>query len=122
MPNNTEKGNRGEELAGNYLIKKGYSILDKNWRSHHLELDIVAFKDNVLVVVEVKMRAGDSYGKPEDFVSLKKQKNTIKAANAYIVEKNIDYETRFDIVSIIDNLHEITIEHITEAFYPTIKK
>lgn len=122
MPNNTEKGNRGEELAGNYLIKKGYSILDKNWRSHHLELDIVAFKDNVLVVVEVKMRAGDSYGKPEDFVSLKKQKNTIKAANAYIVEKNIDYETRFDIVSIIDNLHETTIEHITEAFYPTIKK
>lgn len=122
MPNNTEKGNRGEELAVNYLIKNAYSILEKNWRSQHLELDIVAFKDNTLVIVEVKMRAGDSHGKPEDFVSLKKQKNTIKATNAYIIEKNIDFETRFDIISIIENSFETIIEHITGAFYPTLKK
>ena len=122
MPNNTEKGNKGEELAQNYLLKNGYQVLDKNWRFKHLELDLVAFINNTLVIVEVKLRAGDAYGKPEDFVSLKKQKNTIKAANAYIIEKNIDFETRFDIISIIQNHNETKIEHIVEAFYPTLRK
>ncbi len=121
MPNNTEKGNQGEELAAAHLIKNGYQILDKNWRFQHLELDVVAFINNTLVIVEVKLRAGDAYGKPEDFVSLKKQKNTIKAANAYIIEKNLDYETRFDIVSIIQNHNETKIEHIVDAFYPMLK-
>lgn len=121
MPNNTEKGNKGEELAETFLIKKGYQILDKNWRFKHLELDLVALVNKTLVVVEVKLRAGDAYGKPEDFVSLKKQKNTIKAANAYIIEKDLDYETRFDIISIIQNQNETKIEHIVEAFYPTLR-
>ncbi len=122
MPNNTEKGNKGEELAQNYLLKNGYQVLDKNWHFKHLEIDLVAFSNNSLIIVEVKLRAGDTYGRPEDFVSLKKQKNTIKAANAYITEKNIDFETRFDIISIIQNQNETKIDHIVNAFYPTLKK
>lgn len=122
MPNNTEKGNKGEEIAEVYLIKNGYQILDKNWRFKHLELDLVAFINNTLVIVEVKLRAGDAYGKPEDFVSLKKQKNTIKAAHAYIIEKILDFETRFDIVSIIQNHNETKLEHIADAFYPSLKR
>ena len=121
MPNNKEKGNDGEMIAENYLLSKGYTILDKNWMFKHLELDLVAMTNNTLVIVEVKLRAGDAYGKPEEFVSLKKQKNTIKAANAYILEKNLDYETRFDIVSIIKNNQELTIEHLIDAFYPSLK-
>ncbi len=122
MPNNTEKGNKGEELAQNYLLKNGYQVLDKNWHFKHLEIDLVVFSNNTLIIVEVKLRAGDTYGRPEDFVSLKKQKNTIKAANAYITEKNIDFETRFDIISIIQNQNETKIDHIVNAFYPTLKK
>lgn len=121
MPNNTEKGTEGEEIAVAHLLKHGYEILAKNWRSGHLELDIVAFINKTLVIVEVKLRANNGYGKPEDFVTLKKQKRVIKAANAYIFENNIHYETRFDIISIIQNPNELTVEHIIEAFYPTLK-
>ncbi len=121
MPNNTQKGTAGEEIAVAYLLKHGYEILDKNWRSGHLELDIVAFINKMLIVVEVKLRANDAFGKPEDFVTLKKQKRVIKAANAYIFENNIHYETRFDIISIIQNPNEFSVEHLIGAFYPTLK-
>ena len=121
MLNNTEKGNAGEEIAVAHLLKQGYQILAKNWRSSHLELDIVAFINNTLVVVEVKLRAGNAYGNPEEFVTLKKQKNIIKAAQAYIIENNINVETRFDIISIIQNANELSLEHIEQAFYPTLK-
>lgn len=121
MLNNTEKGNAGEEIAIAHLLKHGYQILAKNWRSNHLELDIVAYINNTLVIVEVKLRAGNAYGNPEEFVTFKKQKNIIKAAHAYIIENNIDLETRFDIISIIQNTTELSIEHIEQAFYPTAK-
>ncbi len=121
MSNNTEKGNAGEEIAVAYLIKHGYQILAKNWRSKHLELDVVAFINQTLVIIEVKLRAGNAFGNPEEFVTIKKQKNLIKAAHAYIIENNIDLETRFDIISIIQNSNELTVEHIESAFYPTLK-
>ena len=121
MANNTEKGNAGEEIAIAHLLKHGYQILAKNWRSKHLELDVVAFINNTLIIVEVKLRSGNAFGNPEEFVTLKKQKNLIKAAHAYITENNIDNETRFDIISIIQNPNELAVEHIEGAFYPTLK-
>lgn len=121
MSNNAEKGNAGEEIAMAHLLKQGYQILAKNWRSSHLELDLVAYINNTLVIVEVKLRSGNVFGNPEEFVTLKKQKNLIKAAQAYIIENNINYETRFDIISIIQNTNELTVEHIEQAFYPTLK-
>ena len=121
MSNNTEKGNAGEEIAVAHLLKHGYQILAKNWRSRHLELDVIAFINNMLIIVEVKLRSGNAVGNPEEFVSLKKQKNIVKAAEAYIIENNIDNETRFDIISIIQNINELKVEHIENAFYPTLK-
>lgn len=121
MPNNIQKGNVGEELATDFLLKKGYGILEKNWRYNHLEIDIIASINNTLVVVEVKLRANDSCGKPEDFVTKAKQKNLIKAANYYIQENNINWETRFDIIAITQNPGALQIEHIEQAFYPTLK-
>lgn len=121
MPNNIHKGNVGEEIATNFLLKKGYDVLEKNWRFKHLEIDIIASINNTLVVVEVKLRANDSYGNPEDFVTKSKQRNLIKAANFYIQENNINWETRFDVVSIIHNPGALQVEHIENAFYPTLK-
>ena len=66
MPNNTQKGIAGEEIAVEFLLKKGYHILEKNWRHQHLEIDIIASIDNTLVVVEVKLRANDFFGNPEN--------------------------------------------------------
>ena len=120
MPNNTQKGIKGEEIALTYLVKKGYEILETNWRLQHLEIDIIASINNTLVIVEVKLRTNDYYGKPEEFVSKSKQKKVIKAADFYIKKNNIFWETRFDVVSIIQNPSELTIDHIENAFLPTL--
>lgn len=120
MPNNTEKGIQGEEIAINYLLNKGYQILEKNWRHQHLELDLICLFHQTLVIVEVKLRTNDYFGKPEDFVTKSKQKKLIKAADFYIKENNTFWETRFDVISIIQGQHQHTIDHIEAAFYPTL--
>ena len=120
MPNNIQKGNQGEEIARAHLLKMGYSILEKNWRHKHLEIDIIASINSTLVIVEVKLRANAFFGNPEEFVTSSKQKKLIKAADFYIKENNINWETRFDIVSIIQNSNELKVEHFEGAFYPTL--
>lgn len=120
MPNNTQKGNIGEEIAIDLLLKNGYSILERNWRHQHLEIDIIASINNILVVVEVKLRSSDFFGNPEEFVTKSKQKKLIKAADFYIKENNINCETRFDVVAIIQNSNQLIKEHFIGAFYPTL--
>lgn len=115
-----ELGKTGEELAAEYLRKKGYKILETNWRKGQLEIDIVAFKDETLVVAEVKTRSTNYFGEPEEFVTKAKQKNLIRAANGYINEQNLDFETRFDIVSVLVKGSQYQIYHIEDAFYPTL--
>lgn len=120
MPNNTQKGNEGEEIARAHLLKLGYTILEKNWRHKHLEIDVIASINNTLVIVEVKLRANAFFGNPEEFVTLSKQKKLIKAADFYIKENNVNCEARFDIVSVIQNAYELKVEHFEGAFYPTL--
>jgi putative endonuclease len=120
MPNNIQKGNQGEEIARAHLLKMGYSILEKNWRHKHLEIDIIASINNTLVIVEVKLRANAFFGNPEEFVTSSKQKKLIKAADFYIKENNINWETRFDIIAIVQNPNELCVEHFEGAFYPTL--
>lgn len=118
MPNNIELGNEGEEIASAYLVKKGFSILAKNWRFKHLEIDIIATINSTLVIVEVKLRSSDFFGNPEDFVTRGKQKKLIKAADFYIKENNINWETRFDIIAITRTQNAVKVEHFEGAFYP----
>jgi len=120
MPNNTQKGNEGEEIARAHLLKMGYTILEKNWRHKHLEIDIIASINRTLVIVEVKLRANAFFGNPEEFVTISKQKKLIKAADFYIKENNINWETRFDIIAIIQNTSVLRVEHFEGAFYPTL--
>ena len=109
-------GKTGEDLAAEYLIKKGYQILERNWRSGHKEIDILALKDDTLVVVEVKTRKTNDYGEPDIAVGAYKQQMLIWAADAYVRYKNLDVDVRFDIISIILNGTDQTIEHIEDAF------
>ncbi|PLX08172.1 MAG: YraN family protein [Marinilabiliales bacterium] len=118
MAEHNKLGNKGEELACEYLLSKSYKILDKQWRFKHKEIDIVALDEDVLVFVEVKTRTNNYWGNPEEFVTKTKQKYLISAADNYIVEKDFDLEARFDIISIVYNNEEPQIEHIIEAFYP----
>jgi putative endonuclease len=120
MAAHNEIGKQGENIAVKYLQDKGYRILEQNWYNHHQEIDIIATKGNELVIVEVKCRKGQPMVEPYVAVNRNKQNLLIKAANAYIRWKNIDMETRFDIVSIILG-NEITIDHIENAFYPRVR-
>ena len=114
MAAHNEFGLEGEDKAVNYLIKEGYLILDRNWKSGRKELDIVAQKDGTLVVVEVKSRKSAKYGSPEDAVTPTKIRNTILAADAYIRYNRIDLPVRFDIISIVSNSDVINL--IEDAF------
>lgn len=69
-------GREGENLAVDYLLKKGYKILEKNFRCSFGEIDIIAKDGNFIVIVEVKRRMSDKYGEPEFAVNHKKQKKT----------------------------------------------
>lgn len=111
-------GKRGEDIAVEYLKRKGYTILWRNWRCYHKEIDIVAKDHDFLVIVEVKTRRNDFYGSPIEAVSEQKQKLLVVAANAYVEQYDVDNEIRFDIISIIlPKYGEPTIEHIEDAFW-----
>lgn len=115
-------GNRGEKIASDYLIKEGYKILEQNWRFRQKEIDIIAEKDNFIVVVEVKSRSVGFKENPMDAVNLQKQKFLIKAANAYINRYYLELEVRFDIITVVfQNEHEYKLKHIEDAFYPTLR-
>ncbi len=118
--NSQNLGEKGEKEARNFLEKEGYLILEMNWRFKKLEVDIIAKKNDELIIVEVKARSTDVFGEPEMFVSKKKQKNLIKAANEYILLIDFNGETRFDIVSILQNNENLVVKHIPGAFYPSI--
>ena len=118
MAKHNELGKIGEELAVQFLIDKGYEILERNWRNIHKEIDIIAKEGEDLVIVEVKARQTDEYGEPDIAVTKRKQRMLIAAANAYILRNNLDMSTRFDIVSIVFKDGEPVIEHIEDAFLP----
>ena len=118
MAEHNDKGLAGEELAAAFLSQNGYAILEKNWQFGREEIDIIARKDNILVVVEVKTRSGSFFGEPEEFVNRQKQRNLIKAANAYIEKNSLELEVRFDIIGIILTGKNHRINHIEDAFHP----
>lgn len=113
-------GKMGEDLAVDYLTNKGYQILERNWHSGHKEIDIVALIDDVLAIVEVKTRKSDDYGEPDIAVGINKQRLLIWAADAYVRHKNLDVDVRFDIISIVFTDGEPEIEHIEDAFIPSL--
>jgi len=117
MATHNDLGNKGEQLAFEFLLDKGYTILEKNYRFQKAEIDIIAQKDDVLAVIEVKTRTSDYFGNPQDFVTKKKIELLLKAINHYIIEKDLDLEIRFDIIAILLKGKNVSIEHLEAAFY-----
>lgn len=120
MAEHNETGNLGENLAANYLLKKGYKILERNFVFERAEIDIIAEKENTLIVVEVKTRSSELHETTTDLVSNRQVKQIISATEGYIHLKDIDLETRFDVIAVILDKRPPKIEHITNAFYPTL--
>ncbi len=120
MAGHNDTGTQGEELAARFLEEKGYAILERNWRYKNLEADLIAREKNVIIVAEVKTRHTNFFGEPEEFVNKKKRTNLIKAANAYLDQKGLENEVRFDIISVLYKGQKVHINHIEDAFYPTL--
>ncbi|NDV58913.1 YraN family protein [Bacteroides sp. 519] len=118
MAEHNELGEAGENAAVSYLEDNGYVIRHRNWHRGHLELDIVAAKDNELVIVEVKTRQNTNYSLPQDAVNMQKVKKIVQATDAYIKIFRIDAPVRFDIISVVGQEGNFKIDHIEEAFYP----
>lgn len=94
-------GTLGERLAATHLIENGYTIRDLNYRAAHLgELDIIAQRGAVTVICEVKSRVPGGWGEPEEQVGVKKRDRIMAAAQQYCIEKGIDSEVRFDVISV----------------------
>jgi putative endonuclease len=113
-------GEKGEEIAKEHLLANGYKIKTCNWRYRKHEIDIIAEKNNLLVVVEVKTRTNEYFESPKEAVTKKKQKFIIHATQAYIEEFDLNLEVRFDVISVILKNNETKIEHIEDAFQPSL--
>ncbi|HCR77685.1 MAG TPA: YraN family protein [Chryseobacterium sp.] len=117
MADHNDFGKKAEELAAEYLQKNGYKILVRNFRYQKAELDLVAEKDSLIVVVEVKARSTDVFNLPQEAVNKRKIKLIVSAANYFMEEYNKNQEVRFDIISILsDENKNLMIEHIIDAF------
>lgn len=93
-------GAYGENLAANFLVRRGYKIIDRNFRTNFGEIDLIASKGDELLFVEVKTRTASSFGYPELSVDWRKIKHLIKAAKIYLNLKNYDNFWRLDIISV----------------------
>ena len=120
MSDRAETGAMGEDLAAGYLRQQGYTIRDRNWTSGRTEIDIIAEDNDYIVFVEVKTRSADFQVHPRDAVNVPKQRTIIFAASNYIDRYHINKEARFDIITVIFNGREREIDHIENAYYPTM--
>lgn len=116
MAQHNETGNKAEEMAAEFLTKKGYEILDRNYTHGKGEIDIIAEKDGWLVFVEVRARSEVLHGFPEQTISKSKANLIIKTAEQYIYDNDWRGKVRFDIVAITVKQY-FEIKHFEDAFF-----
>lgn len=110
-------GIQGEQLAEAYLKNKGFLILERNYRYQKAEIDILARKDALLAVVEVKSRSSEFLEAVAATVSKKKIRLLVMAADHFVTSNTLDVEVRFDIITVIKKGNTFEIEHLVNAFY-----
>ncbi|MFN0116842.1 MAG: YraN family protein [Elusimicrobiota bacterium] len=94
-------GKEGETKALEFLENKGFKLIEKNYRCREGEVDLICQDKNTIVFVEVKNRTSETYGLPQEAVTLNKKRKMIKAALTFLQEKNMwDQSVRFDVVSV----------------------
>ena len=113
MAAHNDTGKWGEDLAVAYLEKKGYTIVERDWKSGRRDIDIIALDDDVVVFVEVKTRRNRLFGDPEESVDYHKLQNLQQAISHYLKFRNIRQDIRFDIISVVGTIgSEPDIQHI----------
>ncbi len=110
-------GKTGEEIATQYFIKKGYKLLDKNFRTKNGEIDLIFEKDNTVIFVEVKFRTQDKFGDPIESITSKKISKIIETAKFYVNQYELwDKDIRFDVITIKEKNGKYKFDHVREAF------
>lgn len=117
MAQHNQLGKKGEQLAVDFLLKKGYAIVARNYRFDKAEVDIIAKKGDTLAIIEVKTRSTSDFGNPQDFVKPKQIQRLVKAVDEYVTVNELDVDVRFDIIAIVKDKQEFSIEHLENAFY-----
>ena len=117
MASHNDLGKKGESIAEQFLWAQGYEILENNYRFEKAEIDLIAKKDNILIVIEVKTRSSINFGYPEESITKKKEQLLSDAIDDYLEKENLDSPIRFDVISIVlqkDKTPEIM--HFKDAF------
>ena len=110
-------GQEGEKIAMNFLEHKGYKIIDKNYRSKFGEIDIIATEGEYIIFIEVKARSAESLLiAPIEAVTRSKQRKIIKTAESYLMLRPTERQPRLDVVCIIYDKGEYTVEHFESAY------
>ena len=106
----------GEETAADYLSRKGYIILERDWHSNHRDIDIIAREDDCIVFVEVKTRRNREYTDPLQAVNYQKRKNLSRAINHYLHYRRFYNPWRFDVISIVGDIGSMMpeIDHLED--------
>ncbi|MFH2003374.1 MAG: YraN family protein [Bacteroidota bacterium] len=117
MKNKRSEGTKSEQIAENFLTKKGLKIICRNYHFGRGEIDLIFDDNGILVFVEVKSRRTDEYGEPEDAITIPKRKQIRRVAEGYLWENNIEnVECRFDVVAIKWEDYKPIIKYIPNAF------
>jgi putative endonuclease len=110
-------GKEGERVAERYLQKKGYTLVERNYRCPAGELDLIVLDRRVVVFVEVKTRTGHGFGSPLEAVEFRKQRKMIQVAQFFLAEKRLQQrDARFDVVGVSWPGRDPVVEHIENAF------
>ena len=96
-----KRGREGEQIALEYLLQRGFKLMERNWRHRHLEVDLIMEKGGMVHIVEVRSKSFPAIVDPLESVGRAKRNNLIKAANYYVLDRRIDSEVVFDIVSVL---------------------
>lgn len=122
MAAHNELGRWGEDMAAKYMEERGWYVRHRDWRYDHKDLDLVCIDadDTTIVVVEVKTRSTDEYGRPAEAVDLEKRSNIISCAGRYMHDNRKENRyLRFDIISIVGTPDTgFKLEHVEDAFTP----
>ena len=110
-------GRLGEEAAAQYLQKQGFTILERNYRYLKAEIDLIARKRDLLLIVEVKTRSGTALAGILEAVNRRKRNRLLMAADYYVVSNALQVDTRFDIIWITQKGKTLQVKHIPDAFY-----
>lgn len=117
-----EWGRQAENIVCEYLISKGYTVRERNWRpkTSKSEIDLIAQKGDTLIFVEVKARS-DQDADPTDALTAEKIKNVVRGANSYLLAQDEVYYYRFDVAAVNGNVDDYTLDYLEDAFLPPLR-